>query len=51
MHAFKMVAALQGVSKRVVLLRVETAGGHGVGKRIEELTDAYSFLWRELGVK
>lgn len=56
MHAFKMTAALQASgSKRAVLLRVETAGGHGVGtpvgKRVEELTDVYSFLWRELGMK
>ena len=56
MHAFKMTAALQASgSKRAVLLRVESAGGHGVGtpvgKRIEEGTDVYSFLWRELGVK
>ena len=56
MHAFKMTAELQASgSNRVVLLRVETAGGHGVGtplaKRVEELTDIYSFLWRELGVR
>jgi prolyl oligopeptidase len=56
MHAFKMTAALQASgSKRAVLLRVETAGGHGVGtpvgKKVEEWTDVYSFLWRELGVR
>ena len=56
MHAFKMTAELRASgSNRVVLLRVETAGGHGVGtplaKRVEELTDIYSFLWRELGVR
>jgi prolyl oligopeptidase len=56
MHALKMAAALQASgSKPAVLLRVETKAGHGVGtplgKRVEELTDAYSFLWRELGVR
>ena len=55
MHAFKMAAAMQGVSKRPVLLRVESKAGHGegtpVGKRIEELTDVYSFLWWQLGVR
>jgi prolyl oligopeptidase len=55
MHAFKMTALMQGVSKRAVLLRVETKAGHGVGtpvaKRIEEETDVYSFLWWQLGVR
>jgi prolyl oligopeptidase len=55
MHAFKMTALLQGVSKRVVLLRVESKGGHGegmpVGKRVEELTDVYGFLWWQLGMR
>jgi prolyl oligopeptidase len=56
MHAFKMTALMQGVgSKRPVLLRVESKAGHGVGtpvgKRIEELTDVYSFLWWQLGMK
>jgi prolyl oligopeptidase len=55
MHAYKMTALMQGVSKRPVLLRVEANAGHGVGtpvgKRVEELTDVYSFLWWELGVK
>jgi prolyl oligopeptidase len=55
MHARKMAALMQGVSKRPVLLRVEGKAGHGlgtpVGKRIEELTDVYSFLWWQMGVK
>jgi prolyl oligopeptidase len=56
MHALKMTAAMQGVgSKRPVLLRVEGKAGHGVGtpvgKRIEEFTDVYSFLWWQLGVR
>ena len=53
MHARKMVAAMQGVSKRPVLLRVETKAGHGVGtpvgKRIEEGTDLFSFLFWQVG--
>ncbi len=55
MHARKMVALMQSVSKRAVLLRVETKAGHGVGmpvgKRIEEGTDVWAFLWWQLGVK
>jgi prolyl oligopeptidase len=50
-----MTALLQSVAKRPVLLRVESKAGHGegmpVGKRIEELTDVYGFLWWQLGVK
>jgi prolyl oligopeptidase len=55
MHALKMAALMQGVSKRPVLLRVEREAGHGVGtpvaKRIDEETDLFSFLWWQLGVK
>jgi prolyl oligopeptidase len=56
MHAFKMAAALQASgSRRAVLLRVESGVGHGVGtpvgKRVEELTDLYSFLFWQLGVR
>jgi prolyl oligopeptidase len=55
MHARKMAALMQSVAKRPVLLRVEGKAGHGVGtpvaKRIEELTDAYSFLWWQVGVR
>jgi prolyl oligopeptidase len=55
MHARKMAALMQSVSKRPVLLRVEGKAGHGAGtpvsKQIEELTDAYSFLWWQLGVR
>jgi prolyl oligopeptidase len=55
MHALKMTAAMQSISKRPVLLRVESKGGHGVGtpvgKRIEELTDVYGFLWWQLEVR
>jgi prolyl oligopeptidase len=55
MHARKMTALMQGVSKRPVLLRVESKAGHGVGKpvskKIEEETDVFSFLWWQLGVR
>jgi prolyl oligopeptidase len=56
MHAEKMTALLQSVgSKRPILLRVESKAGHGPGtpiaKQVEEFTDAYTFLWWQLGVK
>jgi prolyl oligopeptidase len=55
MHARKMAAMMQSVSKRPVLLRVEGKVGHGVGtgvsKQIEEGTDVFSFLWWQVGVK
>jgi prolyl oligopeptidase len=61
MHAKKMTALMQataangGSRVRPILLRIETKAGHGpgtpVGKQIEEDTDAYSFLFWQLGVK
>ncbi len=55
MHAFKMTALMQSVSKRVVLLRVESQAGHGVGtplgKRVEEFTDGWAFLFWQVGVR
>jgi prolyl oligopeptidase len=55
MHARKMTALMQSVSKRPVLLRLEAKAGHGVGtpvsKRIEEGTDFWGFLWWQLGVR
>jgi prolyl oligopeptidase len=61
MHAKKMAALMQaeaknGASKtRPILLRIESKAGHGAGKpvtkQIEELTDVYSFLFWQLGVK
>jgi len=51
MHARKMVAFMQSVSKRPVLLRVESGAGHGAGTRIQEGTDIYSFLFWQLVVK
>jgi prolyl oligopeptidase len=55
MHARKMAASMQSVSKRAVLLRVEGKAGHGagtgVGKRVEEGTDVWGFLWWQVGVR
>ncbi len=61
MHARKMTALMQaeaangGNRVRPILLRVETKAGHGEGtpvsKQVEEDTDAYSFLFWQLGVK
>jgi prolyl oligopeptidase len=57
MHARKMAARLQAAtaSENPILLRVETKAGHGVGKprskQLEELSDQYTFLFEQLGVK
>jgi prolyl oligopeptidase len=56
MHARKMAARLQAASAsgRPVLLRVETRAGHGqgkpLGKLVAEWTDAWAFLFAELGL-
>jgi prolyl oligopeptidase len=56
MHARKMAARLQHASagSGPVLLRVESAAGHGQGKprskQLEEATDIWSFLYWQLGV-
>ena len=56
MHARKMAARLQAdtASEAPILLRVETAAGHGQGKprgkQLEEATDVWSFLFWELGL-
>jgi prolyl oligopeptidase len=56
MHARKMAARLQAetASDAPILLRVETAAGHGQGKprskQLEEATDVWSFLFWQLGV-
>jgi prolyl oligopeptidase len=56
MHARKMTARLQAatVSERPVLLRLEARAGHGAGKPLSkmlaELTDTWSFVFRELGL-
>jgi prolyl oligopeptidase len=61
MHAKKMAALMQAEAangqsrERPIFLRIEPKAGHGVGKpitkQIEELTDVYSFLFWQLGVK
>ena len=55
-HSFKFAAALQAAQggARPVLIRVETAAGHGLGKptskRIAESTDVLAFLEQVLGL-
>jgi prolyl oligopeptidase len=61
MHAKKMAALMQAEAangqsrERPILLRIDTKAGHGQGKpitkQIEELTDIYSFLFWQLGMK
>src|ERR1022692_4186372 len=61
MHAKKMAAEMQAEGKkgtsrtRPILLRIESKAGHGAGKpvtkQIEELTDVYSFLFWQMGIK
>ena len=52
-----MAARLQAAtaSARPILLRLETQAGHGAGKPrakvLDELTDIYSFLFAQLGMK
>src|SRR3954469_1148473 len=60
MHAKKMTALMQAEAKngqsktRPILLRIESKAGHGAGKpltkQIEEFTDAYAFLFWQVGV-
>lgn len=56
LHARKMTAALQWAtsSDEPILARIETKAGHGAGKplskRVEEYTDAYSFMMWKLGM-
>jgi prolyl oligopeptidase len=56
-HSFKFIAELQHDQSgdAPVLIRVNTRAGHGggmpVGKRIEELTDEWAFLVKNLGMK
>ena len=56
LHARKMTAALQyaSASDRPILLRSETAAGHGAGKPVskqtEEFTDIHTFLMWQLGM-
>ncbi|MFH1941185.1 MAG: prolyl oligopeptidase family serine peptidase, partial [bacterium] len=56
-HSFKFAATLQNcqAGDAPVLIRIETRAGHGAGKptskRIEELTDRYAFLVKNLNIK
>jgi prolyl oligopeptidase len=56
MHARKMAARLQAATaaEAPILLRVETAAGHGQGKprgkQLEEATDIWSFLSWQLSL-
>jgi len=55
-HSFKYTAALQAAQagQAPILIRIETKAGHGAGKpttkQIEEQTDIYGFLVKNLGV-
>jgi prolyl oligopeptidase len=59
LHARKMAARLQAATAsgpdKPILLRLETKAGHGQGKPrakvVEELTDVWTFLFWQLGVK
>jgi prolyl oligopeptidase len=57
LHARKMAARLQAAtsSEQPVLLRLETKAGHGAGKprskMLDELTDAWGFIFWQLGMK
>jgi prolyl oligopeptidase len=57
LHARKMAARLQAATgaDRPVLLRLEPKAGHGAGKPrsqvLDELTDTWSFLFWQLGIK
>lgn len=56
-HSFKYAAALQEAQggDKPILIRIETKAGHGAGKpiskQIEEQTDIFGFLVKELGMK
>ena len=46
LHARKMAALLQSLGpRRPVLLRVESAAGHGIGKPISKLVDEETAIW------
>jgi prolyl oligopeptidase len=55
-HSFKFAAALQAAQAgdAPVLIRITTRAGHGAGKptakRIEEITDDWAFLLKNLGM-
>jgi prolyl oligopeptidase len=55
-HSFKFIAALQAAQAgpAPTLIRIETKAGHGAGKptdkQVEERTDIFGFLVRELKI-
>jgi prolyl oligopeptidase len=57
LHGRKMAARLQAAtsSDQPILLRLETKAGHGAGKPrgklVDELTDTWSFIFWQLGLK
>ncbi|MBA3659471.1 MAG: S9 family peptidase, partial [Gemmatimonadales bacterium] len=57
MHARKMTARLQAAtaSPHPILLRLESRAGHGAGKPLakvlDELTDTWTFVFKELGIE
>jgi prolyl oligopeptidase len=56
-HTFKFMATLQEhhAGDNPVLVRIETKAGHGAGKptskRIDEATDMWAFVFKNLGIK
>ncbi len=56
-HSFKFAATMQENQKgnNPVLIRIETKAGHGAGRStqqiIEEVTDAWSFMFYNMGIK
>lgn len=56
-HSFKYIAELQRskAGKNPALIRIETRAGHGAGKPvsmvIDELTDVYSFMFYNMGIR
>ena len=55
-HSFKFIATLQArhTGKNPVLIRIETRSGHGssnITKAIDEISDAYAFMFNGTGVK
>ena len=56
LHAKKFAATLQAndAGDNPILIRIETKAGHGAGKptskQIEEVTDIYGFLVKNLGM-
>jgi prolyl oligopeptidase len=56
-HSFKFAATLQAdqAGPAPVLIRIQTKAGHGAGKpiskTIDEITDAWGFLVKSLGMK